>query len=92
MIDPKKCSVCLEDMESYKDEDKHEHKVRINDVEYTYSPYYDRLQVEQEENETPIVGSIRCVRCHNDSFRISYGNYECIANCTCGHSFTIYDG
>jgi hypothetical protein len=34
-----------------------------------------------------------CGMCLNDSFHITYGNYECIAVCTrCGNSDCVYDG
>lgn len=92
-MENKKCPVCSEDMDPRSsNEDLHGHKVQINNLEYTYSPFYDRLQIEEDSEEKSVVGCIRCVRCHNDSFRISYGDYECIANCVCGHSFTIYEG
>jgi len=59
----------------------------INGVEYEYSAFYKRLC--RTEDEAP---AIACPLCHGVEFTISYGNYECIANCSCGNSMVIYDG
>lgn len=65
-------------------------KINIDGIEYEYSNDYDRL--ESYEFNSNIKNQVRCSKCFNDVFQISYGSYECIANCKCGHSFTIYDG
>lgn len=63
----------------------------INNLRYFYNEFYNRLEVIGEhENQTK--AHIACPKCHNTSFQINYGNYECIANCKCGHSMTVYDG
>jgi len=64
-------------------------KVIINNKEYEYHTYYDRLCLPQNSIDKEAVA---CPKCSNTSFTISYGDYECIANCKCGHSMTIYDG
>lgn len=68
-------------MDTIKDQDK----VIINDKTYTYSSYYKRLVSEDYD-------SIACPMCHNISFTLSYGEYELIAHCKCGHSMVVYDG
>ena len=83
----KTCSICLKEYE-FGHLSQHIHKVQIDNEEFVYEPFYDRLKAVKKET----IGCIRCVDCHNDNFRISYGNYECIANCSCGNSFVIYEG
>lgn len=63
--------------------------VAINNTHYRYNEFYDRLEVLKKHKTTK---EIACSKCKNREFSISYGDYECIANCNCGHSFTIYDG
>jgi len=63
-------------------------KVEINGIIYKYSHYYERLQA-IEDNIAP---AIACPKCNAVDFQLSYGDYECIANCKCGHSMTVYDG
>ena len=66
---------------------KDQEKVQINGKDYFYHEYYERLQAEKDNKP-----AIACPKCHNTTFEISYGQYECIANCKCGHQMTIYDG
>jgi hypothetical protein len=66
-------------------------EVKINGVPYIYESAYKRLE------RVGMVGSrshpaIACPLCHGTMFSIVYGNWECIADCPCGHSMTIYDG
>lgn len=65
--------------------------VKINGVDYEYLMYYDRLQRPGDDGtrENP---AICCPKCRRTTFYITYGDYECVANCLCGHSMTIYDG
>jgi hypothetical protein len=61
---------------------------------FSYDEFYNRLDKQlanNEEDKNPKVKVI-CPKCLSYMFSISYGNYACIANCVCGHSFTIYDG
>lgn len=83
----KTCSVCQQAVDDSIRDEEHEHEVTVRGRLFKYSLFYDRLQSDDES-----AGSIACVRCHGDSFRIGYGEWECIASCACGHSFTIYDG
>jgi len=62
-------------------------KVIVDGKKYEYCAFYGRL-----ENISDIAPAIICPKCFGKWFTISYGNYECIANCKCGNSFTIYDG
>ena len=62
-------------------------KIEINGIIYEYSKYYDRLESERDE-----IPGVLCPKCYNDTFQLSYGNYEIIAHCKCGHSMTVYDG
>lgn len=60
----------------------------INGITYRYDKYYDRL-----ETNIKTKYEIGCPKCLSvDKFSISYGYYECLANCQCGNSFTIYYG
>jgi hypothetical protein len=62
--------------------------VKINNLDYRYSKFYDRLELIGNESKEHIA----CPKCNSTTFTISYGTYECIANCSCGHSMTVYDG
>ncbi len=64
--------------------------VKIGYKNYKYNEFYKRLELDSQESQYK--ESIACPICKNTSFTISYGKYECIANCKCGHSMTIYDG
>jgi hypothetical protein len=67
--------------------------IEIDGLNYRYCAYYKRLQLcghEQEKN--PEHPAIVCPECKNTLFRITYGDYECIANCKCGHIMVVYDG
>jgi hypothetical protein len=66
-------------------------KVTINDMVYVYSASYLRLERSggADSRSHP---DIACPKCHGTVFSIVYGDYECIADCTCGHSMVIYDG
>ncbi len=66
---------------------KDEEEVIIDNKIYVYDEFYDRLQ--SKDDNKP---AIACPQCYNTKFSISYGDYECIANCECGHFMTIYDG
>lgn len=59
----------------------------VNGREYEYHKTDDVLK--GIERDAP---AVICPKCHNDTFEISYGHYECIALCKCGHSMTIYAG
>ena len=65
--------------------------IEINGSTYAYSAFYKRLELKNAEDtyERP---AIACPKCWGFAFKITYGNYECIANCKCGHTMTIYDG
>jgi len=76
---------------------KDKEEITIDGEIFVYDDFYDRLQHKDALNRLwsdiiDVIPSIRCSKCTGKSFEISYGNYECIANCPCGHSFTIYDG
>jgi hypothetical protein len=60
---------------------------KVNDIIYKYCSFYQSLQ--SQDDEYP---AILCPLCYASRFWISYGNYECIANCDCGHKMVIYDG
>lgn len=64
--------------------------VLINSKQYEYNGFYGRLKLLDTEEESK--EEIACPKCLGTEFSISYGNYECIANCKCGHSMTVYDG
>ena len=59
-----------------------------NKITYTYDEFYDRLEAFDIDTKYAIL----CPKCMSSMFSISYDIYACIANCVCGHSFTIYDG
>lgn len=59
----------------------------INKRKFKFNKFYRRLEALDEKS--PVIA---CPKCKNTKFKISYGTYECIANCECGHSMTIYDG
>ena len=63
-------------------------KVIHNNRKYEYCEFYERLEAEDIENNFAVL----CPVCMSSMFSISYKEYECVANCVCGHSFTIYDG
>ena len=62
-------------------------EVIIKNRVFTYNSFYKRLESEDGE-----ITSTACPMCNGDLFKISYGTYECIANCSCGNSFIVYDG
>jgi ribosomal protein L37AE/L43A len=64
-------------------------KIVIDDITYIYEEFYQRLQALDGEKTNK---EIACPKCKNTEFTISYGIYECIANCKCGHSMTVYSG
>jgi hypothetical protein len=66
-------------------------EVTINGVVYLYDQYYKRLEREGQEGSRSHP-AIACPECSGTMFSIVYGDYECIADCPCGHSMTIYDG
>lgn len=61
--------------------------VTINNKIFLYDHYYKRLRAEDSG-----VPQIACPNCHNTQFQLSYGDYELIAHCNCGHTMTVYDG
>ena len=65
---------------------KPDQEVVVDSITYRYNEFYDRLGEGSVKPETI------CPYCHRSWFQITYGLYECIANCECGHSFPIYDG
>ena len=70
-------------------------KVVLNGVTFKYDEYYKRLEVERDADDDDRIGAkveVACPCCHGTKFTIGYGNYECIANCDCGHSMVVYDG
>lgn len=69
---------------------KNNDEIIIKNEIYKYDEFYDRLQnIKGELTNKP---AIACPKCLNTLFIITYGHYECIANCKCGHKMTIYDG
>jgi len=76
---------------------KDDQEVVVQGVTYTYCAFYQRLEQIDDRGFSIADGTVEhpailCPLCHGAEFRITYGDYECIANCACGHSFTIYDG
>lgn len=74
-------------------------KVVLNGTTFVYCEFYERLEVESgfgcDGGVTSKAPQIACPCCHGTKFTIGYGNngnYECIANCDCGHSMVVYDG
>ena len=70
---------------------KEKEMVILNDVPYEYCGFYKRLE------RINMAGSrshpaIACPECHGFMFTIVYGDYECIGDCPCGHSLTLYGG
>ncbi len=66
---------------------KDRQKITHNGVVYIYDEFYDRLDTDED-----VKWQVLCPKCMSSMFSISYGYYDqCIANCVCGHSFTIYD-
>ena len=62
-------------------------------ISYTYSKFYKRLELTNGQKiTTDNTPEIICPMCMNYKFYITYGAYECIGNCDCGHKMTIYDG
>jgi hypothetical protein len=68
---------------------KNKEKITINGKEYEYSEFYDRLEIIDNIKN---LEQVACPKCNNTFFSISYGNYQCIANCKCGHKMEIYGG
>ena len=69
---------------------KDNQEITIENEVYKYCKFYDRLEnIKGELTNKP---AIACPKCLNTLFTITYGHYECIANCKCGHSMTVYDG
>lgn len=66
-------------------------KVVIDGLTYEFCSFYNRLRVCLDDRKKTI-SEIRCPNCHGDTFKIGYGNYECIAYCQCGTEMTVYDG
>ena len=62
-------------------------KVVINNKEFEYDE--DAEALFSEKTASP---QVACPKCKNTKFEISYGNYECIANCNCGHKMSVYTG
>jgi hypothetical protein len=67
-------------------------KIEIDGVVYQYCAFYDRLEQPNFQDGTYEKPAIACPKCKGVVFRISYGEWCCIANCKCGHSMTVYDG
>lgn len=67
---------------------KDKDKIIHNGTAYVYYSSYGRFEAEDRESKHAIL----CPKCMASMFSISYGDYECIANCVCGNSFVIYDG
>lgn len=56
--------------------------------EFRYHAEGDYFSCEGKE-----IGSLRCGVCFCDSFRIGYGEYQCIVACTnCEHRMVAYSG
>lgn len=79
--------------------------VMIGDRRTMYDAYYDRLVATDEDDEfqahpeepevsddKTLAPAVWCPKCHNDSFKLSYGEWELKAHCPCGHVMTVYDG
>lgn len=64
----------------------------INGIKYVYVSSYDRMELPDFDDGTRYRPAIACPQCFGTKFSISYGDWECIAHCECGHSMTIYDG
>lgn len=61
--------------------------VEINGTAYKYGNEDDRL-VSNDEHE-----KVRCIKCWCDQFKLNYGTYEVIAECSsCGFKFSAYSG
>ena len=67
-------------------------KIEVNGVTYKYCAFYDRLERPDEEDGTWMEPAIACPKCKSVEFRITYGEWCCVANCGCNHSMTVYDG
>ena len=52
---------------------------------YSYNEFYKRYESLSSDTKFAIL----CPKCKSAWFSISYGDYECIANCRCGNSFVI---
>ena len=63
----------------------------INGVEYEYSEFYGRLQRVGSAGSRSYP-AVACPICKGFLFSLVYGDYELIADCPCGNSFTVYDG
>lgn len=68
---------------------KDKERITIKDEVYKYCNFYKRLEIVDSSKGKP---EIMCPKCYNTLFSISYGHYECIASCKCGHKMTVYDG
>lgn len=67
-------------------------RIEINGAVYQYNEFYDRLERPEFEDGTSEQPAIACPKCKGLEFRITYGEWCCIANCRCGHSMDVYDG
>ncbi len=67
--------------------------IKIGENLFKYDSFYKRLErVSEDGLDIDDAPAIACPKCLSTEFTISYASYECIANCHCGNSFTIYDG
>jgi len=68
-------------------------EITVDGKVYQYSEFYERFTLKDFDYKNPVFPDILCGKCLNDSFHISYGDYECLAKCTkCGKVFVVYDG
>lgn len=63
--------------------------ININGIDYEYSEYYKKLNIVDESKSNV---HVLCPLCLNSLFSLRYGDYELIAQCSCGHEMTVYDG
>ena len=63
--------------------------IEVDTIKYEYCSFSKYLRRIESYQEAPV---IMCPKCRSITFQISYGDYSCLANCSCGHVMEIYSG
>jgi len=64
-------------------------KIVIDRREFYFNEREDGNILRAVDRKAP---EIMCPECLNTKFEISYGDYQLICICNCGHTMVVYDG